>query len=469
MARFLQIVFVLLFIPLGNHLLAENTVIKGNVKNGEEREIKVIQYVDYISMTEKVIASTKINKDGSFHLKFFLPQVDRLKIAIGFKHTSLYIEPGSTAELVINYKKRVERKKGYFPLEQPLDAVIENEKDSSVGQMISRFDSVSGKILPENKIKMILYQRNFSMYDSLKTEIEKWIDQVDNQYVKDYADYRLGQLSTAIYVYNMRQTGEELLAQRQIKYRHREYMSFLKKFAPVYVPDKSAEITHRDLTNSINKEKSYFQLDEALGKDTLFRNEQLRELVAIALLEDLYYQSDYGQDNVIKVLGQIAEKTKFEQHKQIISRLNTKLKEEKNKGYRDFKFVLTNGDSVSFKDYQGRYFLVSFFQTDCFACVLEMDVMKKLYNEHKNDIYLLSIFLDEDYQDYEKFVQSNDYNWDLAHFAHQYKITKKFNIPTIPRFMLIGPDGEIIQKYFPKLSEGGLKKIYKRLNQKRKH
>ncbi|MGM0612305.1 MAG: TlpA family protein disulfide reductase [Bacteroidota bacterium] len=470
MARLLHIILVLLLTSIGNHLLAENTVIKGEVKNGNNKEIKIIQYADYISMKKNVIASTRINDDGSFHLKFFLPKVDNLKIGIGFKQSSLFVEPGSTTELSINYGKRVERKDGFFPLEQPLDVAIENERDTSVNKMIMKFDSLSGVVLPENRIKMILYQRNYSMYDSLKSELNEWINQNNNRYVKNYADYRLGQLETAIYSSNMRKTGEELLGQRQIKYRHQEYMSFFKKFVSVYLPDKSKEITHADLVNSINKNESYSELDEALGKDTLFRNEQIRELVAITLLEDVYYEKDYIQDHILELLDQLSQKTKFDKHKQIISRLSSKFKKNKTKnGYGQLRFVTENGDSVRFYDYRGRYFLVSFFQSDCFACILEMDVMKKLYDEHKNDVYLLSISLDEDYKAFEKFVRSNDYSWDIAHFGHQYEITEKFDIPTIPRFILFGPDGEIIHRHFPKLSEGGLKKIYRLLDRRRKH
>ena len=205
-----------------------------------------------------------------------------------------------------------------------------------------------------------------------------------------------------------------------------------------------------------------------MGQDTIFHNEKMRELAAIVLLEDFFYKKEYSKDNVLSLLDELERKTKFEKHKRIITRLKTNLQQNEKEVARDVNFVKANEDSVNFRNYRGRYLLVNFFRSDCLACILEMDVMKKLIEQHENDIFLLSVSLDDNFKDFENFVRSHDYSWDVVHFAHKYKIRELYDIPTIPRFMLIGPEGDLIEKFFPKLTKGGLKKINELLD-KRKH
>jgi thiol-disulfide isomerase/thioredoxin len=444
-----------------------NTVIKGVAKNAGDREIRLIKIHDYFSYQEVEIASTKADKDGNFRLEFFISQPEYLIVSVGFKEASLFVEPAKNLEVEIDYQNRIENPGGTLPLQQPLDFYIKNEQDSAINQLIYDFDSISGALFPEAVVRMILYRRDFSRYDSLKQKVMHWAESTQKPYVFDYAEYRMAQIENLLYVESMNKLGEKLLAQREIQYRHPEYMNYLESFVVSYVPDKTPYISPNQVTRAINDDATYFHLDEMLGQDTVFRNEMLRELAALAFLKNLYFDQNYKRDNIISILDDLINDTKFDRHKEIAKSVKFEiLRHEKSQEIIDFAFPTLGRDSIRFRDLQGRYLLINFYQSDCLACLLEMDIMKKIYEEHERDVYLLSISLDDNYSDFRQFVRSNDYQWNMAHFGFQFELLDYFELRTLPRFMLVGPEGTILRHYFPKLSNGGLQKINKLLEKR---
>lgn len=444
-----------------------NTVIHGVAKNVGDREIRLIKIHDYLSYEKIEIASTKADKDGNFRLEFFISQPEYLIVTVGFKEASMFVEPAKNLEIVIDYQSRIAKPNGTLPLQQPLDLYIKHEQDSSINQLIYDFDSISGALFPEAVVRMILYRRDFSRYDSLKQKVMLWAESTQKPYVFDYAEYRMAQIENLLYAESMDMLGEKLLAQPDIQYRHPEYMSYLESFVVSYVPDKTPYITPNQVTRAINDDATYFHLDEMLGQDTVFRNEMLRELAAIAFLKNLYFDQNYKRDNIISILDDLINDTKFDRHKKIAKSVKAEIRRhQKRQEIVDFAFPTLGKDSIRFSALQGRYLLINFYQSDCLACLLEMDIMKKLYEEHEREVFLLSISLDEDFKTFRQFVRSNDYQWNMAHFGYQFELLDYFDVRTLPRFMLVGPDGTLLRRYYPRLSYGGLQKINKLLEKR---
>lgn len=449
--------------------IAGNTIVQGVAENVGQREIKLFGYHDYLSMKPQLIASTKTNKNGKFKLDIFLSQTEYLRISVGFKESSFFISPGSTMNVHIDYGEKVTKQGGTYPLQKPLDILIKNESDTSVNREIFKFDSISGRILSENEMLMILYQHDFKRYDSLKKKINLLMGDVHSSYVKNYIRYRYAQLETVIYPYNLSNIGEHLLADQEILYRHSEYMNFFENYVNLYVPGKSEDITLKDIEKGLNQERpDYRILDETLGKDTIFRNEKVREIASVLLLKSSFYNRNYDPDKILKLLDGLIQHTKFEKHKKIAAQVKYQLQQHKQKNrIKDFAFSFPGNrkDSVRFSDFKGRYLLIAFYQHNCMDCILEMDIMQKLYEEHSNEIFLLGIFLDEDYTDFKYFIEDARYEWNMVHFDYQYDLIRYFNLRTIPRYILVAPDGKIKRDYFPKLGTGGLKKINQLLKQ----
>ncbi|MFO8087585.1 MAG: TlpA disulfide reductase family protein [Bacteroidales bacterium] len=461
MNRFVFVAAISLLLLTGE-AKANNTNLFGHVDGAGDIEISVLRYHDYVSMETEVIASQTINNDGSFNLNFFLSQTQLLMIRIGFKEASLFVEPGSDMEVGINYNNKVDTEQGPFPFQRALDMIILNQPDNSVNKQLYHIDSVMGKIIPEYKLRLILYQRNYQLYDSLKKEILNANVHSDSEFVNTYVRCYFAQLETYLYSHNLEALGEQFLADEVIHYEHPTWMQFFKSFVKMYVPDRTDYISPGEYEKClIAKNSSYRELDNLLGKDTVFRNEQQRELAAIVLLMSEFDRSNFYQQDMIDFMNQLKKQTKFQRHRDIITRLEKQLQyDRRSSKIKDFVFFdEQKQDSIRFSDFRGRYLLVSFYQTKCMECLLELDIMEKLYNESKHDIYLLSVYMDEDKQQYEDFLRPKDYGWPIVHFGYQYDIVRHFDLVSIPSYLLVDPEGKIIDAYFPQLQSGGLNRI----------
>ncbi len=464
---FVAAIISLLFLPV---TLAGNTVIQGYAKNYGELEIRLLKFEDYVSFKREVIATATVDNEGFFKLDFFLPHTDFLMLAIGLNEASLFVEPGQLVELNINYHDSLSRAGSSLPLQKPLDMYVEGEADSTANHLIFEFDSLMGKAFNEATLKMILYKKDYKQYNKIKKDIEDWMEEAGHEFVENYAEYRLGMIEIMIFSRAMTQLGERLIATRDVLYRNIEYMHFFESFVRSYVPGKSRSISPAMFEKALNVNSSYSALDDLLGRDTVFRNERVRELAMIVLLKNYYDHENFSSEKIDWMLTEISEISKFDRHRKMANLVLQELKRFESGGrLKDFSFGSGRTDTVSFSDFEGRYLIINFFTSQCLDCMLEMDIMKKLYEEREDerDLYMLSISVDAKEKQFEKFMKKTSYPWEIVWFNHDYDLIEYFDLRNIPRFVLIGPDGDIINKYYPKMSKDGIGNILKRLDKKR--
>ena len=108
------------------------------------------------------------------------------------------------------------------------------------------------------------------------------------------------------------------------------------------------------------------------------------------------------------------------------------------------------GGKSSLKDFRGSYVYIDVWATWCGPCLAEIPHLKKVeVKYHGKNIEFVSISVDteKDYEKWKKMVVAKelggiqlfaDKNW-TSDFI------KAFGINSIPRFILIGPDGKVIK------------------------
>lgn len=115
----------------------------------------------------------------------------------------------------------------------------------------------------------------------------------------------------------------------------------------------------------------------------------------------------------------------------------------------DFVYNTVEGKKVALKDLRGKYVYIDVWATWCGPCKAEIPFLTKVEEDyHGKNIHFVSLSVDRiadkgKWQTYVKdhqlqgiqLLADNDFNSDFI---------KKFNINSIPRFILIGPDGKII-------------------------
>jgi thiol-disulfide isomerase/thioredoxin len=116
----------------------------------------------------------------------------------------------------------------------------------------------------------------------------------------------------------------------------------------------------------------------------------------------------------------------------------------------DVKTETLDNKPLKLSDFRGRYVLLDFWATWCGPCRAETPNLKNVYDSFGKDrrFVMISLSLDEDRKEPKGYVEANKVGWTQAFLGDwdQDKVTKAFDIDSIPSIWLIGPDGKIVAK-----------------------
>lgn len=140
----------------------------------------------------------------------------------------------------------------------------------------------------------------------------------------------------------------------------------------------------------------------------------------------------------------------------------------------DFTANDLSGKEYHLSDFKGKVTVLDFWFTGCVPCKAEMPFLEKLADELSgDDVCFISVSLDTGnalLAAWRKIIESKDENCKVLNLnlpgGFKSDFMKTMNIKFVPRIMLIGKDGKIIDTYAKKPSDPKLRQQIKELNTK---
>lgn len=127
------------------------------------------------------------------------------------------------------------------------------------------------------------------------------------------------------------------------------------------------------------------------------------------------------------------------------------------------------GGTMSSQDLKGKYAYIDVWATWCGPCIKEIPSLKKVEEKyHNKNIQFVSVSIDKE-KDFEKWktMVSNKELGGIQLFADNdwnSKFVKDYEIQGIPRFILIDPNGNIVDSNAPRPSDPALIDLFEALN-----
>jgi len=226
----------------------------------------------------------------------------------------------------------------------------------------------------------------------------------------------------------------------------REYDEFIQMYISYlvnqkYKQDTSLKTPYIVLSYNVIKEKiSNYKLKEYLLYNNLLNEIQISGI----------------NENTDSLLNDYKLLSKNNEHiKKIQEEYSKWVKLAKGNTAPDIKLVDNKGDTILLSSFKGKYVYIDVWATWCGPCRMEMPHFDKLKEKFKNkNITFVSVSVDHNIESWKKFIKEKSMkgNQYIAIGGFGSDIVQKYNIYTIPRFILIDKEGKIINVNAPRPS-----------------
>lgn len=130
----------------------------------------------------------------------------------------------------------------------------------------------------------------------------------------------------------------------------------------------------------------------------------------------------------------------------------------------DFSGVDITGHSYSLKNFKGKYVYIDLWATWCMPCRKELPYLMQLADKFKGrNITFLGLSIDKDKTKWENRVKAGGLVGTQLLIGNENSFLKDYNIDGIPRFILLNPEGRIINNNMTRPSSPEIEEVLNKL------
>lgn len=447
------LLFYLTFLSTFIHgIIVSQIVISGSAPNHKNETVTLNKYTDYFTYNYDVLNIQEIDSLGNFQFNLKVEKSFLAIIKIENKYGYIYIDPEA-----ISYQL-------YFPSSKnegndllsniPIQLVFNDLPRNDLNTQILDFNLRLDYFLygdTTRLIRMAKHEKEFK--DSLNNFKEKLIplyQSIKKEYLHNYIRYSIASIEQLSLYSNKEKnrlnTYNFFLKDLPVLYQNDAYMIFFNQFYEnlLLIPEVGNEEKIKFAINSYN---SLEKLNEALSNDYYLKDPKIRELAIIKGLGSIFHNKYYNASNIISILNEIKTNSIFPEHKKIAENMILTLTNLL-PGFEapTLSLLDQNKEELSIGKFKDKYIYLNFFSTNNSQSLIEMDLIYELKKKYDNNIAYVSVCLDKKETDYLNYLKNNpSMDWHICHYNNDLKIISDYKIRSLPKYILINPDGTINQ------------------------
>ncbi|HRY32911.1 MAG TPA: redoxin domain-containing protein [Bacteroidales bacterium] len=444
---------LILLLPAVAGSMAQTIFIEGSSNVFRKRIIRLSAYEDLLTRREVTLAAALIDENGFFSMQAGLRDTQQLCLSIGLRKFYFIGIPGMRYHCLAG-NDSINPDESILPTTaQTLDISFTRLPDTDPNRIILSFDSIYSGFLAKHSATL-LSSRARDLYDSL-TGLTAGVYQANREdFTTQYLYYIMAGLEGMVHRWPDAVIYDKYLKNKPVLYYNPAYMEFFTGFFTAYLSSKSGSLQARDLLVPVNDLKDLSALTDSLGKDSLLRNERIREMVLIMGLGELYHNPEYKRENVRYLLDRICHQSKFPGHRVMAFNMISKL-EHLAKGTAAPVFSLSDqtGREINLTDYRGKWVYLGFFTTWCESCLAELKAGSHYLDKYGEKLVMLNVCCDENEAVYHHFIRTHKFiRWPVMFLNDSFEIIHEYQVYSYPLYVLIDPEGNIYQ--YPALQAG---------------
>ncbi len=430
-------------------------VINGNSAAGDAFVFRLYLQKDPISGLEKLADQQRPDKEGRFMLGFEAQEIQMVTIKVGLQSMSLFVEPGKTYEL--NFNEITLEDQNVFLPQSPLRVVFESE--DILNLVIDGFEFSYQNFLQNQFIELIKY-RDRSIYENFEKKIHEKMsetpfqDSVQRLFFDKYVEYRMADLRLAARLEDRDSIGLAMIGHQEIQFNNPAYNQFFKKYFDKYFLEYDGGTFFNPVKKSINTTTNYNQIIDLMGKDAVLLREQIRELVFLYALKQIYFQRQISKSNINSILDKLGNDSKFDLNRGIaVNVLSSLTKFQVGYPIPEFSLINQNEEDKSNEDYKGKNTYLMFVSPNCETCETDIRILKSLKDQYKNDLQIVCIYAGFNREDAQKWAKKQNADWDLLWFDDNFELLNEYQVKNFPKYLLLDRNGKMLHYFPPKPHE----------------
>ncbi len=400
---------------------------------------------DYITGTKEVVGIDTVDEYGNFTMSINLNETRFISLSLGKSEGVLYMEPAGKYEIALPPYEPVTMAEIVNPFFKPSQVYlgIKNIDSLDLNFQLNLFDDLYYKML-ERYYYTIFKEPNRKMVDSLMATIDIHFAEYNNMFFNEYKKYKYAWVQYVSYKRDYRYIIRDYFNDSPIAYHNPAYMDLFNQIFTNYLSFYSNTAEGARLYSDIALAKSPKFVKETFSNNMALTENNMQEWALLKGLNDAFYGEDFPVTSLLITLDSVELTTKVPEHKICARNIRAKvMKTKKGEAAPAFELFDANGTLRNNKEFLANYVYLNFCTVQSFTCQQEFELMKKLYEKHKDEFRIISISIDNDFELAKKYFNDNGYEWMLLSYANQQDVIKKYNVRAYPTYYLINPEGNL--------------------------
>jgi peroxiredoxin len=443
---------LLIFLLSGFIIKAEPVTVSGKVINGKGLTIRLMAYNDQVSYLRETLQSTPIGEDGRFS---FTTEIDSVKycwLDIEFQQAEIFLQPGQTYDVEIELKNDPLSASYYNRTSLPF-RVIKDDEDR-LNLSIEDFNQLYNDFLL-NYSQKIRSGSSKSAFDNFIKAIDLRFQNAKNPFFLNYIKYKAASMQLFMRLRSRENIGLDYLADLPVLYDHLEYMDFFHLYFEKYFLTSGKYFNYNKTYDLINGTAGFPDIMDSLKADPVLKNVELRELLLLDGLKELYNVSGFKRTRIITLVNEIKMNGYAAESRKLAENLLTRLKRLQ-PGTPAPEFALTGvADKLEHRlgDFAGKKVYLAFFNSQNPASQSELGMIREIYDEYRNKVSFVAISVDKDLHALREYLKIAELPWLVLHFGGDLELLEQYDASTYPYFVLINDKGQIVRCPAPGPSE----------------
>jgi peroxiredoxin/uncharacterized protein YqgQ len=417
------------------------TTISGMVSGGEGQVVRLIAFDDFISEKIITLGKSNIDEDGNFSMAFELDETICAWLDINYQRSEIFLEPGKSYSVTIDYNSS-NQLESYFD-RQSLVYEFNQPDSGDLNMIIWQFNAMYNKFVMEN-FQQIVTRHDKSRIVKFRDEVDEKFSNIKNIYFNNYVIYKLADVEQFGRIKGKNLLAEEYFSDKPVLYNNVEYTFFFMQFFEKFLITNPDVITISDLIILVNDMQDNQALLDSLGRLPYLQDMNLRELVMLNGLKDLYHNGIFEKDKVLMMIKTFSLMTKDPKQKQIaINLLKTLGRLTPGVPAPDLLLTGSNGESFRLRDIKGKPIYLYFYRSGQKGTHQSFDMLAETYSLYQAGLEVICVSMDIDASGLKLFTDSGKYRWTFAHYGNVPEVYDLYNIRDLPLYVLIDVEGNI--------------------------